>query len=130
VDSRPHLPNGVGQWLGDARGHWEGETLVVETTNFDQRRDWRGASSGMRLVERFTRVDPKTVKYEFTVNDPTTWTKPWTVESVLPQIEPPLYEFACHEQNYGVMNVVKGAQIRAAEAPAGQPAREAPDSDR
>ena len=72
----------------------------------------------MHLVERLTRVDPNTLKYEFTVSDPTTWTRPWSAEVPWPRIEPPLYEFACHEQNYGLMNVVKGAQIRAAEAAA------------
>ena len=94
----------------------------------------------MHLVERFTLADPRTIRYEFTVSDPTTWTKPWTVESPLPRIEPPLYEFACHEQNYGLMNVIQGTQIREAEraaqpARAAQPDRAAPpdtsdDSDR
>ena len=135
VDGRPHLPQNVGQWLGDARGHWEGNTLVVETTNFHKERDWRGSTNGMHLVERFTRVDPKTIRYEFTVSDPATWSRPWTVEVPWPKIEPPLYEFACHEQNYGLMNVVKGVQIREVEAAAlparaGQPARETPEGDR
>jgi len=116
LDGRPHLPQNVGQWLGDARGHWEGDTLVVETTNFHQQRNWRGSADGLKLVERFTLVDPKTIRYEFTVDDPTTWTKPWSVESPLPRIEPPIYEWACHEQNYGLMNVVKGAQVREVEA--------------
>ena len=115
VDGRPHLPSNVRQYLGDARGHWEGNTLVVETTNFTDETKWQGSTAGMRLVERFTLADPKTLKYEFTVTDPATWTKPWTMEAPLPRIDPPLYEFACHEQNYGVINVVKGAQIRAAE---------------
>src|SRR3989449_3220607 len=118
LDGRPHLPQNVGQWLGDARGHWEGNTLVVETTNFHPERNWRGSTDGLKLVERFTLVDPKTIRYEFTVDDRTTWVRPWSVESVLPRIEPPLYEFACHEQNYGLMNVVKGAQVREAEAAA------------
>jgi hypothetical protein len=132
LDGRPHLPPQVGTWLGDSRGHWEGNTLVIDTTNFGDKREWRGSTSGMHLVERLTRVDPKTIKYEFTVSDPTTWTRPWSVEFPWPRIEPPLYEFACHEQNYGLMNVVKGAQIRAAEAAAGraQPARETPERDR
>jgi hypothetical protein len=115
VDGRPHLPSNVKQYLGDARGHWEGNTLVVETTNFTDETKWQGSTAGMRLVERFTLADAKTLKYEFTVTDPATWTKPWTMEAPLPRIDPPLYEFACHEQNYGVINVVKGAQIRAAE---------------
>jgi hypothetical protein len=132
LDGRPHLPRQVGTWQGDSRGHWEGNTLVIDTTNFSDKREWRGSTSGMHLVERLTRVDPKTIKYEFTVSDPTTWARPWSVEVPWPRIEPPLYEFACHEQNYGLMNVVKGAQIRAAEAAAGraQPARETPERDR
>ncbi|PYS16888.1 MAG: hypothetical protein DMG15_00825 [Acidobacteria bacterium] len=118
LDGRPHLPQNVGLWLGDARGHWEADTLVVETTNFHHERNWRGSTDGMKLTERFTLVDPKTIRYEFTVDDSTTWVRPWSVESVLPRIEPPLYEFACHEQNYGLMNVVKGARAREAEAAA------------
>jgi hypothetical protein len=89
----------------------------------------------LHLVERFTLADPRTIRYEFTVSDPTTWTKPWTVENPLPRIEPPLFEFACHEQNYGLMNVIQGTQIREAERAAqpgraAQPERETPDSDR
>ena len=132
LDGRPHLPRQVGTWLGDSRGHWEGNTLVIDTTNFNDKREWRGSIGGLHLVERLTRVDPKTIKYEFTVSDPTTWTRPWSVEVPWPRIEPGMYEFACHEQNYGLINVVKGAQIRAGEAAAGraQPARETPERDR
>ena len=115
MDGSPHLPATIRQWYGDSRGHWEGNTLVVETTNFTDKTNWYGSTAGLRLVERFTLADAKTLKYEFTVTDPATWTKPWTMEAPLPRIEPPLYEFACHEQNYGLINVVKGAQIRAAE---------------
>lgn len=132
LDGRPHLPQQVGQWLGDARGRWEGNTLVVETTNFHHEREWRGSTGGLHLVERFTPVDPKTIQYQFTVSDPTTWTKPWTAEVPWPRIEPGLYEFACHEQNYGLMNVVIGTQFRAREAAARprQSARETPERDR
>ena len=135
LDGRPHLPQNVRTWSGDARGHWEGNTLVVDTTNFKEQRNWRGSSAGLHLVERFTLADPRTIRYEFTVSDPTTWTKPWTVENPLPKIEPPLFEFACHEQNYGLMNVIQGTQIREAERAAqpgraAQPERETPDSDR
>jgi hypothetical protein len=132
LDGRPHLPQQVGSWQGDSRGRWEGATLVIETTNFSADRNWRGSTSGLRLVERLTRVDPNTLKYEFTVTDPTTWTRPWSVEYPWPRIAPGLYEFACHEQNYGLINVVRGAQIRAREAAAGrgQPVRETPNADR
>jgi hypothetical protein len=116
LDERPHLPQSVGQWLGDARGRWEGNTLVVETTNFHKDRNWRGSRDGMKLVERFTLVGPKTLRYEFTVNDPTTWTRPWSIDSLLPKIDAPIYEFACHEQNYGLINWAIGSQIREAEA--------------
>jgi len=129
TDGRPHLPKSVTKWLGDSVGHWEGNTLVIDTTNFDPGREWRGSTSGMHLIERLTITDPKTLKYEFTVEDATTWTRPWTAENVWPRIEPGIYEFACHEQNYGLINVVKGAQIRAREA-GSRPARETPEGDR
>jgi hypothetical protein len=83
----------------------------------------------MHLTERLTITDPKTLKYEFRVEDPTTWTRPWSAEVIWPRIEPGLFEFACHEQNYGLINVVKGAQIRAREA-GGRPGRETPEGDR
>ena len=129
TDGRPHLPSTVRKWLGDSVGHWEGNTLVVDTTNFHPDREWRGSTSGMHLIERLTITDPKTLKYEFTVEDATTWTRPWSAEVVWPRIEPGIYEFACHEQNYGLMNVVKGAQIRAREA-SGRPAPETPEGNR
>lgn len=125
LDRRPHLPEQVRPWLGDARGRWEGNTLVVETTNFHPNREWRGATSNLHLVERFTRVDEDTISYQFTVTDPTTWSRPWTAETPWPRIEPPLFEFACHEQNYGLINVVTGAQIRATE---GRPDPRAPQA--
>lgn len=121
TDGRPHFPRAVGQWLGDARGRWEGNTLVVDTVNFKDATpatNYQGSSGAMHLVERFTLVGPRTIRYEFTVDDPKTWTRPWSAEVPLPRIEPPLYEFACHEQNYGLINVVTGVQIRAAEAAA------------
>lgn len=111
LDGRPHLPQTVGLWLGDARGHWEGDTLVVETTNFHKDRNFRGSTEGLKLVERFTLVNPKTLRYEFTVTDPSTWTRPWSIDSFLPQIDAPIYEFACHEQNYGLINWARGSQI-------------------
>jgi hypothetical protein len=118
IDRGPHVPQHVRHWLGDSRGRWEGNTLVVETTNFNDRspgENFQGATDGLTMIERFSVVDENTLRYEFTMNDPKTWTRPWTVEAPLPRIDPPLYEFACHEQNYGVINVVMGAQIRATE---------------
>ena len=116
LDGRPHLPQSVGLWLGDARGHWEGNTLVVETTNFHKDRNFRGSTGGLKLVERFTLVGPQTLRYEFTVTDPSTWARPWSIDSIFPRIEAPIYEFACHEQNYGLINWGTGSQIREAEA--------------
>jgi len=112
LDGRPHLPQNIRTWSGDARGHWEGNTLVVDTTNFNGQRDWRGSTDRLHLIERYTLVDSRTLRYEFTVEDPTTWTRSWTAENPMPRIEPPLYEFACHEGNYGVINVITGLQIR------------------
>jgi hypothetical protein len=114
LDGRPHIPGHVRQWLGDSRGRWEGNTLVVETTNFHElahSRNFQGATGDLRLVERFTLVGPNTLKYEYTVTDPNTWTRSWSAEAPLPRVGPPLYEFACHEQNYGLINVVTGSQI-------------------
>jgi hypothetical protein len=122
VDGRPHLPSRIRTWLGDSRGRWEGDTLVVETTNFNSKApntNYLGSTENLKLVERFTLIGPKSLRYQYTVSDPQTWTSSWSVDSVVPRIEPPLYEFACHEQNYGVMNVVRGAQVR--EAQAGRP---------
>jgi hypothetical protein len=115
VDGRPHLPSRVRTWLGDSRGRWEGDTLIVETTNFNTKApntNYLGSTDNLKLVERFTLVGPKSLRYQYTVSDPQTWTSDWSVESIVPRIDPPLYEFACHEQNYGVINVVKGAQVR------------------
>ena len=116
VDNRPHLPGQVRVWLGDSRGHWEGNTLVVETANFNAKTpatNFLGSTDALQIVERFTRVGPNTVRYQYTVTDPKTWTKPWSVDTTMPRVEPSMiYEFACHEQNYGLMNVVTGTQIR------------------
>ena len=123
LDGRPHVPSSIRHWFGDARGRWEGITLVVETTNFKNRApapNMYGTSDGLRIVERFTRIAPNTLRYEYTLTDPNTWTTPWSAEAELPRVEPTvMYEFACHEQNYGVINVVRGAQIREREAVAG-----------
>jgi hypothetical protein len=110
LDARPHLPSDVRQWLGDSRGHWEGNTLVVETTNFTGKTRFRGASENMRLTERFTRTDPDTILYEYTVNDPATWTKPWTAQETMAKSDSRVYEYACHEGNYGMMGILTGAR--------------------
>jgi hypothetical protein len=119
LDGRPHLPQEVRQWMGSPRGRWEGETLVVETTNFSDKTAYQGSSPNMRLTERFTRVDEDTVIYRFTVDDPATWTRPWSAELPMKKTIGPLFEHACHEANYGLYNTLAGARAeekRAAEA--------------
>jgi hypothetical protein len=122
VDGRPHLPGRMTARVAIPRGHWEGDTLVVETTNFKDRTpavNFLGSTQSLHLVERFTRAGPNTLRYEYTVSDPNTWTRPWSVEAPLPRVDPPIYEFACHEQNYGLMNVVKGTQVLEAQRASG-----------
>jgi hypothetical protein len=113
LDGRPSLNDAIRQWSGDARGHWEGETLVVETSNFRDERRWRGSSQNMKLVERFRRLDADTLEYTYTVTDPETWTSPWTASIPLRLSKLPLYEYACHEGNYSMPNLLSGQ--RAAE---------------
>jgi hypothetical protein len=123
LDGRPHLPNVLGQWMGHSRARWEGNTLVVETTNFSEKISYRGASTTMRLTERYTRVAPDRVEFRLTVEDPTTWTAPWTAAFSMRTSEGPLFEYACHEGNYGLMNILEVARDEekaAAEAAAGQ----------
>ena len=113
IDGRPHAPAAIRSWLGDSRGRWEGNSLVVETTNFSPKTNFRGAGENLRLVERFTRIDHDTIEYRFTVEDPGTWTRPWTVTYPLVKSDGRIYEYACHEANYGLQNILKNA--RAAE---------------
>jgi hypothetical protein len=98
------------QWNGHARARWEGDTLVVETTGFKGETAFQNSSENLRLVERFTRVDGDTLIYEFTVDDPTTWTKPWTVQVPMTRTDDLMFEYACHEANYGMTNLLKGAR--------------------
>jgi hypothetical protein len=103
LDGRPHLSQGIRQWSGDSRGRWEGKTLVVDTTNFSTKSTFMGSAENLHLIERFTRVAPDAIQYEITLDDPTTWTKPWTAMIRLKQTQDKIYEFACHEGNYHVM---------------------------
>jgi hypothetical protein len=117
LDGSPHLAKNLHQWLGDARGHWEGNTLVVETTNFrtDDGVIFQGANPDtFRITERFTRVDATTLNYEFTVEDPKTWTRPWTAVIPWTKIDPKeqMYEYACHEDNYDIVHFLAGARAR------------------
>ena len=111
LDRRPHLAPNVRQWLGDSRGHWEGDTLVIDTTNFSSKFDFRGAGPSLHVVERFTRVAPDTLQYEFTVDDPTIWTKPWTAVIPMRKSSELIYEYACHEGNFALKNVLAGARV-------------------
>ncbi len=115
LDGRPHVGPGLRMHMGDARGHWEGDTLVVETTNFTRAAAYRGADpASFRVVERFTRVAPDTIQWTATMEDPATWTRPWTIAMPLVlDTQSPILPFECHEHNYGMVNILKAA--RAAE---------------
>ncbi len=114
-----HLPPAVRLWMGDSVGRWEGDTLVVDTTNFTDKTRFRGSSDQLHVVERFSRLDDRTLLYRFTVEDPTTWTRPWTGEYTWPQTDQLLYEYACHEANYALANILSGARQRDRERAAG-----------
>jgi hypothetical protein len=117
IDGRPHLPSGLELWLGDSRGRWEGDTLVVETRNVNDA-VWErpqsvvalGVGRELRLVERFRRIDANTLDYQFTIDSPTVYTKPWTVSTPMDRIEGPLFEYACHEGNHGLTGILGGAR--------------------
>ena len=111
IERHDHLGHNLRQWLGDSRGHWEGETLVVETTNFSPKSTFSGSSRNLHLVERFKRVSQKTLNYEFTVDDPTVWTRPWTVMIPLKGTEDKIYEYACHEGNTGMEGILSGHRM-------------------
>ncbi len=120
LDGRPHLPAHLKQWVGDSRASWDGDTLVVETRNFLGETSLRGSSANLHLVERFRRAGPDTLIYEFTVNDPTSWTGPWTAQVLMARTDEPLYEYACHEGNYSMPSSLSGARaMEAREAAAG-----------
>jgi hypothetical protein len=126
LDGRQQLPPNVRQWVGSYRGRWEGETLVIDSTNFTDKTVFQGATANMRLTERLTRVDEDTIRYQFTVDDPSTWTKPWSAELNFKKTVGPIFEHACHEGNYPLANTLAGARAeekRAAEAAAKKPAK-------
>ena len=119
LDGRPPLPSQIRQWKGDSRGRWEGDTLVVETRNFlnlgtahpaPNMERLEALGPHLHLVERFSRLDAETLLYQFTINDATAWTKPWSVEMTMTKTEDALYEYACHEGNYSLFNILAGAQ--------------------
>jgi hypothetical protein len=110
LDGRPHLPKSLRQWMGDSVGHWEGDTLVVDTTNFTEMSPFKGAQN-LHVIERIRRADAETILYQFTVEDPGMWTKPWSGEVPIKKISGQLYEYACHEANYGLENTLRGARV-------------------
>jgi len=117
MNGPPRVGHEIPRWMGDARGHWEGNTLVIETVNFTDERNFRGAGENLQLVERFTRVDRDTIDYQFTVTDPKTWSRPWTAGFPLTRSQEPLYEYACHEGNYeSMIGTLKGARVEEASA--------------
>ena len=110
LDGRPHPPEDIRQWRGDARGHWEGNTLVVESANFTDKTTFRGSGKNMRLTERFTRVGPERIRYEYTIDDPESFTKPWTAAIPMKKTDAPMFEYACHEGNYAMLTMLEGAR--------------------
>ncbi|MDP6579042.1 MAG: VOC family protein [Vicinamibacterales bacterium] len=117
TDPRPHLGSDISSWRGDARGHWEGDILVVDITNFNGRAPFQGSSDTLTMTERYTRTGPDTLEYQFTIDDPTVWTRPWTGKFtyVKDDTQYELVEYACHEGNYGMTNILSGARSREAE---------------
>ena len=109
LDGRPALGAGIRQYIGDYRGHWEGDTLVVVNTNFTDKTPFRGSTTALKVTERITPIDPDTLLYRATVEDPNTWARPWTIEYPIVRTLEPIYEYACHEGNYGVANILRAA---------------------
>jgi hypothetical protein len=110
LDGRPHIDQSVRQWLGDSRGRWEANTLVVDTTNFSNKTSFRESGEGLHLVERLRRTDANTLDYQFTVTDPSTFTRSWTAGLPWNRVPAQVYEYACHEGNYGLFGILEGAR--------------------
>ena len=112
LSGRAHMPKTMRFLTGDSIGRWEGDTLVVDTTNFSKEAGFRGATTNMHLVERFTRIDKDTLRYDFTVEDPATWTRPWSASIPMARSEERMFEYACHESNYALEGVLRGARYQ------------------
>jgi hypothetical protein len=110
LDGRPHVSAEIRQWMGDSRGHWEGDTLVVDTTNFSNKTSYRGSAENLHLTERFSRLDKDTLLYQVTIQDPTTFTRPWTIELPATRLDGDIYEYACHEGNYALPNLLSASR--------------------
>jgi hypothetical protein len=113
---RTHLPAAIQQWAGDSIGRWEGDTLVVDTTNFSARTTFRGSGPGLHIVERFSLKDGKTLRYQFTIDDPASFTRTWSGESEITRTAGPMYEYACHEANYSMGYILSGARAEERDA--------------
>ena len=111
IELQPHVGPRLTQWLGDSRGHWEGDTLVIDTTNFSAKSSFRGSNTTLHLVKRFKRVGRSTLNYEFTVSDPDVSTRPWTVMIPLKGTDDKIYEYACHEGNTGMEGILSGHRV-------------------
>ena len=116
LDRRPHLPHSIRQWRGDARGHWAGDTLVVESKNFTDKTSFLGSGRNMRLIERFTRVGPDRLLYEYTIDDPESFTETWTAAIPMKKTDLPMFEYACHEGNYSMVIMLEAARAAEREA--------------
>ena len=110
LDGQPEISSGIRQWMGDSRGRWEGETLVVETTHYRDQQEFRGTSADLHLVERFTRIDANTIDYQFTIDDATTYTSPWTVALPMKSVDEDVFDYAYHEGNVGMHGILAGAR--------------------
>ena len=117
--NRPHLSEKIRGWNGDSRGHWDGNTLVVETTNYNSKIRFRNSTPALKVTERFTRIAADTIDYQFTVEDPNTWTRPWTAVVPMSKVPGPIYEYGCHEGNYGLPNILRAQRVEDAKAAAG-----------
>jgi hypothetical protein len=115
-----HLPKTIRRWMGDSVGHWEGDTLVIDTTNFSDKTRFRGSGENLHVAERLSRIDDKTLLYRFTIEDPDTWDRAWSGEYTWPATSQPIYEYACHEANYALGSVLRGARRLEAEQAAAE----------
>jgi len=121
LNGGPHLPSNIQTWMGDARGHWEGDSLVVDSTNFKPGAFRTVSTEKLHVIERFTRTSPDILQWEITIDDPGAWTKPWTAKIPLRSAKKAIYEYACHEGNYGLADILAGARREDAAAETAHP---------
>jgi len=117
LDGRRHISSSIREWMGDSAGHWDGDTLVVDTTNFTDKTHFRGSDRNLHLIERLRLIDPNTIQYRFTVDDLTAFVEPWTGEIIMSRTAGPIYEYACHEANYALVDMLRGARAEEKAAP-------------